>query len=72
MTETTNDIERTIRVVPFNGDPTAWVEWREKFYAKAIKSGDDEILDSNVTAPADDIPNPSQEQRLLIRLNKRA
>ena len=72
MTETTNDIERTIRVVPFDGDPTAWVEWRENFYAKAVEAGYDEILDGDVTAPADNTPNPSPEERLLIRLNKRA
>ena len=50
MTES-NQVEKTIRVLPFTGKKKEWGPWEEKFLAKAKRSGYKDVLLGNKEIP---------------------
>ena len=64
--------EKAIRILTFSGKKEDWMMWSDKFMAKAMMKGYDEILDGTVLVPDDNTTNPSPSQEEARKQNKLA
>jgi len=70
MTESEEN-ERTIRVLVFNGTDEAWTMWSKKFLAAGKRRGYKDILTGKVVAPDDseslDLANTEEAKKIALR-----
>ena len=63
--------DRAIRIIVFNGEPEEWSYWEEKFLAKASKKGFAKVLTGIIKAPKDsevlDPNNAANKEKIDIR-----
>ena len=64
--------EKAIRILTFSGKKEDWMMWSDKFMAKAMMKGYDEVLDGTVIVPDDKTSRPTTEQEEARKMNKLA
>ena len=64
--------KRAIRILTFSGKKEDWMMWSDKFMAKAMMKGSNEILDGTVLYPDDKTTKPTSSQEEAMNLNKLA
>ena len=62
--------KKTIRILTFSGKKEDWMMWSDKFMAKAMMKGYDEILDGTLIVPDDKRTKPTASQKEARKLNK--
>ena len=67
-----DNTEKSIRILTFSGKKEDWMMWSDKFMAKAIMKGYDEVLDGTIIVPDDKTTNPTPSQVEARKLNKLA
>ena len=64
--------EKTIRILTFSGKKEDWMMWSDKFMAKAMMKGYNEILDGTMLVPEDKTTKPTSSKEEARKLNKLA
>ena len=64
--------EKTIRILTFSGKKEDWMMWSDKFMAKAVMKGYDEVLDGTIIIPDDKTNKPTTDQEEARKMNKLA
>ena len=54
--------EKAIRILTFSGKKDDWMMWSDKFMAKAMMKGYDEVLGGTIIVPEDKTTNLSASQ----------
>ena len=67
-----DNTEKSIRILTFSGKKEDWMMWLDKFIAKAMMKGYNEILDGTVLVPDDNVVTPTPSEEEAIKLNKLA
>ena len=64
--------EKAIRILTFSGKKEDWMMWSDKFMAKSMMKGYDEILDGTMLVPDDKTTTLTPSQEEARKLNKMA
>ena len=67
-----NNNEKAIRILTFSGKKEDWVMWSDKFMAKSMMKGYNEVLDGTIIVPEDKTTNPTTSKKEAMKMNKMA
>ena len=64
--------ENALRILTFSGKKEDWMIWSDKFMAKAMMKGYNEVLDGTIIVPEGKTINPTASQEEAMKMNKMA